>query len=47
MMSLIKKIINVDSLTDEKILIQILPMHDFYGIHEIKSKWENNSKFWL
>ncbi|CDW83357.1 anoctamin-like protein [Stylonychia lemnae] len=47
MISLIKKIINVDSLTDEKILIQILPMHDFYGIHEIKQKWETSTKIWL
>lgn len=22
-------------------------MHDFYGIHEIKTKWENKSKIFL
>ena len=22
-------------------------MHDFYGIHEIRDKWENKSRFWL
>ena len=46
-MNLIKHILNTDSLIEQHILVQIIPMHDFYGIHEIKSKWEHNSSFWL
>eukprot|EP00347_Sterkiella_histriomuscorum_P016772 403351910 len=43
-MSLLKNILSPESLMEQEILIQILPMHDFYGIHEIKEKWESKSK---
>jgi hypothetical protein len=33
MVTVIKRLINTEQLISQNILISIIPMHDFYGIH--------------
>lgn len=45
MLTEIERIINIQQLKQKNILISIILMHDYHGIHELKTKWEQRSKY--
>lgn len=45
MLSKLQRLVNMQLLTKKQIILSIIPMHDLFGIHEIKARWWRNTIF--
>lgn len=43
MLSKLARLVNMKLLMKKDIIISVIPMHDFFGIHEIKQRWWRNT----
>ena len=44
MLSKLQRIVNMESLRKKEIILDVISMHDMFGLHEIKARWFRNTE---